>query len=205
MGVAALALPMTPAAAAVRATILPAEVDARALAQPMVGVLVANGKLTDNLGRGVQGSVALVAWPTPEALGHLGSGSVVRPVTVGWASSDTSGSFSVRINRAQVDAAHLNGDGSVNVEAIAWSSAGVGRFGFPAYVDGSRPVAANIVIRPGSTTPLRATTVGTAVSSIDTAADIQPYPVCGWVLKSTYDAPVVIGETWPYGAHVGWM
>jgi len=206
-----LALPVLTAAASpqqpARAEV-PVGIDASVLQAPTNGPVVATGKLTDSQGRGVTGTVAVLAWPNEAFNRTLHVGDRVTTPTVGWAPAGTDGSFSIRVDPTRVGVDYLRPDGTVNLDAVGWTQTSQGGLAFPAQV------RAPSVARGVQTSPARSAArlvIKTeqrlrANAKLGTgAAPAKPDFNCYWILNSTYDTMSIIGQTTPYGPDLGWM
>jgi hypothetical protein len=210
-----LALPVLTAAASpqqpARAQV-PLGIDASVLQAPTNGPVVATGKLTDSQGRGVTGTVAVLAWPNEAFNRTLRVGDRVTTPTVGWAPAGTDGSFSIRVDPTRVGVDYLRPDGTANLDAVGWTQASQGSWAFsaqiraPAVAHGVQTSPALAAARLVIKTEQRLSPGRDVRAKLGTgAAPAKPDFNCYWVLISTYDTWSIIGQTMPWGPDLGWM
>jgi hypothetical protein len=182
----------------------PVTVDAKVLAKPTSGIVVATGRLLDAMGKPTAGMVAALAWPNEDFLRTLGIGDAFQRPTVGWARAGDDGRFKLKVDAKLVTKPFHRSDGQLDIEIVAWSSDRQGALTTSTWVSDDARARGHheipsVAIRLTSTL----TTYDERARVDQTAATTTAYGCGDLVLQSTYDAGVVVGETWPWGSHTG--
>jgi len=190
--------------------VVPGEVDARVLSAPTPGAVAVRGTLKSDSGKRTRGRVAALVWPNEAFLRTVAVGDRVETPTVGWSATNADGSFALSIDRRLLVPRYVGRDGIVNLTVVGWNASHQGEWHTSAYVATDR--------RPGPTAPGPAKTRPIAIRTNSpihaisrtrltaSAGAVSPnIVICYNVLRSTYDADTVIGESWPWGPHTGYM
>ncbi len=208
-GVVALAFSLAvPSLASATGSGVPRGIDVNVLRTPIIGPVVATGRLVNAAGRGTAGMVAAVALPNAAYNRTLAIGDTVPTPTVGWAQTRPDGSFSLQVDPARIGADYLTADGTVSLIATGWTQSTQGVWAFPA----------KLGARQGSTSTLQTAAVASSPAQIVIRAKdaltaephsartgAAPATVCGWILWSTFKTWSIIGKTEPWGADTGWL
>ena len=175
------------------------------------GPIVASGRLTGGDGAIASGWVALLAWPTEQVLRRVPVGESVKFPTVGWARTDGSGRFQVRLDPTLLPDGYLSDTGQADVDVLGWTGDGMATVHFSAQLgtpDREQAAAEASIAAPASIDvrallPLH----GTVSTTADSTASVTPLiHYCDGTRVGTYKFWTRVAETWPYySTSTGWV
>jgi hypothetical protein len=154
------------------------------------------GRLLDREGRPAVGRVAILAWPGTSIKRHLQIGDSFVTPTVGFARVGREGRIELRIDPGLIPAEYIEADGSVDLEAIGWTSARMGLRKFVAKVR-------NGEVRATESVDVRLE--HGLITKDSKGQAITPQTHCSVINYSTYVSWGHSGRAWPYGSDKGWM
>ncbi len=204
----AMVLAINPAVASSappRPTRAPGSIAVGALQSPQTGRVVATGIMRDAAGRPASGTVAINVLPNSSVKRTLDVGDVLPTRTVGWAKVGRNGTFSVRANTELIRSENKTGDW-VDFEVVGWTGTrqAVG-YVSASLAQGAAPARAHLTANQPLSPSAPASNRSARIGSDGDVEPMAPPIYCVWVLQDTYNAWVMVGETWPYGSDRGWM